>query len=351
MKIKNVVFALALGYLGVACDKEEDDATIPLGTYENGILVSNEGPFSNGTGTVSFISEDLTSIENTIFNAVNNADLGNVVQSIGFTDEYAYIIANVSNTITVVDRYTFESKATISEGLDNPRYFLFANGKGYVTNWGDPNDETDDFVAIVNLETNSVRTTIPVDFGPEKIIAQDENLYVAHQGGYGQNNSISVINTQTDQVATTISVADVPNAMQVTSNGDLWVLCGGKPSYTQDETAGALLKINTDSNSVENTLAFETTEHPNFLEIDGSTLYYFLNGAVYSMETSVTMLPSLPIMENLNFYTMVVQDGKLYGTDAKDFASNGSLTIYDLDTKEQLGTFNVGIIPGGIYFN
>ncbi|MGB5434325.1 MAG: DUF5074 domain-containing protein [Maribacter sp.] len=351
MKIKNVVLAMALGFLCVACNKDDDEAIIPLGAYENGILVSNEGPFSNGTGTVSFISEDLTTTENAIFNAVNNADLGNVVQSIGFTDEYAYIIANVSNMITVVDRYTFENKATISQGLANPRYFLFANGKGYVTNWGDPNDETDDFVAIINLETNSVSNTIPVDFGPEKIISQDEKVYVAHQGGYGQNNSISVINTQTDQLATTISVADVPNAMQVTSNGDLWVLCGGKPSYTQDETAGALLKINTDSNSVENTLAFETTEHPNFLELDGSKLYYFLNGAVYAMETSDTVLPSLPIMENLNFYTMVVHDGKLYGTDAKDFASNGSLTIYDIGTKGLLGTFDVGIIPGGIYLN
>jgi hypothetical protein len=351
MKIKNVVLVLALGFLFIACDKEEDDVLEPLGTYENGILVSNEGPFSNGTGTVSFISEDLTTVENSIFNAVNNADLGNVVQSIGFTDEYAFIIANVSNTLTIVNRYTFESQAIISQGLNNPRYFLYANGKGYVTNWGDPNDVTDDFVAIINLETNSISATIPVDFGPEKLIAMDENIYVAHQGGYGQNNSITVIDTQTDEVSTTILVADVPNTMQVDSNGNLWVLCGGKPSYTQDETAGALLKINKGSNAVENTLEFETTEHPNFLELDGSKLYYFLNGAIYSMSTSDTTLPSQSDMQGLNFYTMVVHDGKLYGTDAKDFASNGSLIIYDLGTKEQLDTFDVGIIPGGIYFN
>ena len=352
MKIINVLCTVALGVLFVACDKDENEEVIvPSRAYENGILISNEGPFSNGTGTVSFISEDLITIENSIFKTVNNADLGNVVQSIGFTDEYAYIVANVSNTLTIVDRYSFESQAIISQGLDNPRYFLYANGKGYVTNWGDPNDVTDDFVAIINLETNSVSATIPVDFGPEKIIAQDKNIYVAHQGGYGQNNSISVIDTQTDEVSTTILVADVPNAMQVDSNGTLWVLCGGKPSYTQDETAGALLKINTGSNTVENTLGFETTEHPNFLELDGSKLYYFLNGAIYSMETSNTVLPSQSDMQGLNFYTMVIQDGKLYGTDAKDFASNGSLVIYDLSTEEQLGTFDVGIIPGGIYFN
>lgn len=351
MKIKNIVFALALGFLFVACDKEDDDIIVPLGAYEKGILVSNEGPFSNGTGTVSFISEDLATTENAIFNAVNNADLGNVVQSIGFTEEYAYIIANVSNTITVVDRYTFEKVATISQGLSNPRYFLYANGKGYVTNWGDPNDITDDYVATIDIASNSVSTSIPVDFGPEKIVLEGGNIYVAHQGGYGQNNSISVIETETDEVAMTILVADVPNAMQVDSDGYLWVLCGGKPSYTQDETAGALIKINTTLNNVEQTFAFETTEHPRFLVLDASKLYYYLNGAVYAMEISAEMLPADTVLENQSFYTMVAHDGRLYGTDAKDFASNGSMVVYDLGSKENIGTFELGIIPGGIYFN
>ena len=351
MKIKNVVFVLALGFLFMACDRENDDIIVPLGAYEKGILVSNEGPFSNGTGTVSFISEDLTITENSIYNAVNNADLGNVVQSIGFTEEYAYIVANVSNTITVVDRYTFEKVATISQGLNNPRYFLYANGKGYVTNWGDPNDITDDYVATIDMATNSVATSIPVDFGPEKIVFEGGNIYVAHQGGYGQNNSVSVIDTATDEVVTIISVADVPNAMQVDSEGNLWVLCGGKPSYTQDETAGALIIIDTASNVVEHTFAFETTEHPRFLVLDASKLYYYLNGAVYAMNISAEVLPTETVLENQSFYTMVAHDGRLYGTDAKDFASNGSMVIYDLGSKENMGAFELGIIPGGIYFN
>ena len=38
----------------------------------------------------------------------NDEDLGNVVQSIGFTENEAFIVANVSNKINVVNRYTFE---------------------------------------------------------------------------------------------------------------------------------------------------------------------------------------------------------------------------------------------------
>lgn len=351
MKIRNVVFALALGAIFTACESDDDDVIVPLGDYENGILISNEGPFNNGTGTVSFISEDLATTKSAIFNSVNNADLGNVVQSIGFTDTYAYIIANVSNTITVVDRYSFEKVAVISQGLNNPRYFLYANGKGYVTNWGDPNDLSDDYVATIDLGANSVSTAIPVDFGPEKMTAHNESIYIAHQGAFGQNNTISVIDVENDEVVGSIPVGYVPNSMQVDSDGSLWVLSGGKPSYTQDETAGALTKINTSSNIVETALDFTMTEHPKFLELDGSKLFYFLGGAVYSMATSAVTLPTQSEFQDLNFYSMVINDGKMYGTDAKDFASNGSMDIYELNTKAKLGTFDLGIIPGGVYFN
>ncbi len=46
----------------------------------------------------------------------------------------------------------------------------FANGKGYVTDWGDGGSATDDVVAIINLATNTVESSISVGEGPEQII-------------------------------------------------------------------------------------------------------------------------------------------------------------------------------------
>lgn len=353
MRLKNVVSVLALGLTIIACDNDDVKDLEPLvvGDYQSGILVSNEGPFSNGTGTVSFISEDLETVENTIYNKVNNEDLGNIVQSIGFTDDKAYVVANNSNTIAVVDRFTFEKEATIATGLINPRYFISVNGKGYVTNWGDTGDETDDFIAIINLETNSVEGTIPVDFGPEEIINNSNTIYVAHQGAFGQNNKVSVIDAGTNEVSTTITVGDVPKAIQLDASNNLWVLGSGKPSFSGEETAGSLSKINTTTNEVESSLEFTTTEHPNHLGYDGTNLYYTLDGAVYSIATSATSVPTEKAFDGVGTYAMTVKDGRLYSTDAKDFASNGSLSIYDLNTKEEVKTFELGIIPGGIYFN
>jgi hypothetical protein len=322
-----------------------------MGDYANGILVSNEGPFSNGTGTVTFISEDLSVVNNGIYKMTNDEDLGNVVQSIGFTENEAFIVANVSNKINVVNRYTFEKIASITDGLNNPRYFIEANGKGYVTNWGDTADETDDFVAIINLQNYTVEGTISVILGPEAILAKDNTVYVAHQGAWGQNNKVSVINTTSNELIKTLTVGDVPNSMQLDASGNLWVLASGKPAYTGDETAGVLTKINTGTNEVDNSFQFETTQHPSSLNLDAGILYYRLGDTVFEQSLSATSLNMETVLEGVSFYTMVVNNGRLYGTDAGDYASNGTLTVYDLNTELTIKALTVGIIPGGIYFN
>lgn len=351
MKIRNVFFPLLIIGLSWSCSNDDEEIHEPMGDYANGILVSNEGPFSNGTGTVTFISEDLSVVNNGIYKMTNDEDLGNVVQSIGFTENEAFIVANVSNKINVVNRYTFEKIASITDGLNNPRYFIEANGKGYVTNWGDTADETDDFVAIINLQNYTVEGTISVILGPEAILAKDNTVYVAHQGAWGQNNKVSVINTTSNELIKTLTVGDVPNSMQLDASGNLWVLASGKPAYTGDETAGVLTKINTGTNEVDNSFQFETTQHPSSLNLDGGILYYRLGDTVFEQSLSATSLNMETVLEGVSFYTMVVNNGRLYGTDAGDYASNGTLTVYDLNTELTIKALTVGIIPGGIYFN
>ncbi len=349
--LKRIIYLFIATLILSSCSSDDDDIIIvdPLGDYEFGFFVTNEGPFGTGTGTVSFISEDFSNVDHTIFNDVNATDLGNIVQSMGFANSSAYIVVNNSNSIEIVNRYTFESFATISVGLNNPRYFVADGDTGYVSNWGDPFDNNDDFIAVIDLTNNVITSTIPVAFGPEKLMIVRDNLYVAHQGGYGQNSILSVINTNANSFITTIQVGDVPNSM-VLNEGDLWVLCGGNPDYTGNETNGRLVKINTETNSVSQAFDFGATEHPNNLTIDSSSLIYGLNGSVFSKEVSSTELPTTGIISGF-FYSMTVNEGKLYATDAGDFASNGTLKVFDLTTNSEIESIEVGIIPGGVYFN
>ena len=138
---------------------------------------------------------------------------------------------------------------------------------------------------------------------------------------------------------------------QFDTAGNLWVLSGGKPSFTGEETGGVLSKIDTGTNEVIGSLNFGATEHPNHLSRNESDFYYMLSGAVYRVSTSATSLPIANEFEGLSAYGMTTHDGRLYITDAKDFASNGTFTIFDLESKAEIKSFDVGIIPAGVYFN
>ncbi len=355
MRIKHVVLTMAFGAFLASCESDDNESLEPLGAYNNGILVVNEGPFLNGSGTVSFISEDLETNEEAIFNAVNNKDLGNIIQSIGFADDNAYVVANVSNTIEVVNRYTFESEATIDEGLSNPRYFVAVENTGYVTNWGDTSDETDDYIAVINLNTNTVESTIPVELGPERIVANETTIYVAHSGAFGTNNIVSVIDAATQEVATTIEVGERPNSLVFDASNNLWVLASGGSSWPdpENESAGVLSEINTSTNAVITTFNFPGVEHPGFLNIDGDNLYYNLNNELFTISILDDALPTTSLFAHAttSLYGLNISNGKLYISDAVDFSSNGTLHIYDIDTATLENTFTVGLNPNGVYFN
>ncbi|WP_340155137.1 DUF5074 domain-containing protein [uncultured Winogradskyella sp.] len=349
---KITLLFLSVTLLFSSCSSDDDNTgNESLGDYENGIIVSNQGNFGQGNASITYTSNDLSIIENNVFSTVNDRALGDTAQSITFNDDLAYIVLNASNAIEIVNRYTFESVATINTGLDNPRYIAFANGKGYVTNWGDGGVATDDYVAIIDATTNTISSqTITVEEGPEKILADGNIIYVAHQGGYSQNNIISVINAVTDVVSTTVTVGDVPNSLRLDADGDLWVLTGGTPSWTGSETGGKLSKIDTSDYGVTS-IDFAGTEHPSYLALENGTLYYYLSGSVYKMDTDDTVLPTSAELTGLNFYGMEVKDNVLYGVDAVDYTSNGMILSYSLSSNEVTNFADTGIIPGGIYFN
>lgn len=318
--------------------------------YADGVLAINQGGFGLGDASVSFISDDLSFTENNIFNNTNSSSLGDTGQSIAFFNEYAYIVLNGSNKIEVVNRYTFVSIASINTGLDNPRYMAFANGKGYVTNWGDGSDTTDDFVAVVDLTTNTVNSTIAVNEGPEQIVTVGSTLYITNKGGYNQGNIVSVI--ASDNTVTTINVGDVPDQIVVDTANNVWVVCEGIPSWTGNETGGKLVKINTTDNTVTTTLDFGATEHPSMMAYVSGQIYYYNSGAIYKMGEADTTLPTSSIItQDLQYGGLAVKDNKLFGTKPDYSAGTSDMFVYDLTSNNLLQTIALGNGAFNVYSN
>lgn len=363
---KIALFAFISSLFLVSCDPESSQQTsyIPLGDYDSGVLVLNQGNF-NVKSSISYISFDLNTVQNDIFSLVNTPlTLDLLGQDIGFNDNLAYIVLSGSNKIQIVNRYTMENIDSIESTLDNPRYIVFANGKGYVTNNGSSfSNFDDDFITVFNVSTKAIVTTIPITGGSaDKMIVHNGKIYVAQGGEYGTGNSIVVIDTTTDSISNSIAVGDSPNSLQI-ENNFLWVMCGGNSKYyppATTPTVGKLLKINLNTNTIVKSYLFDdATKYPNNFTIYGENSYFHIYKDVYKMGLSETSLPTTPafttIAESPNAFA--IKNNHIYIADALNFNSNGKVFVYSLGTPgyPAIGTLEkehtVGKSPSGFYFN
>ena len=347
--LRNIgMFALAITILS-SCKKDNiNDISIP-GNYEDGYFITNEGNFGTGNGSISFVDEYGT-VENDVFASINSFALGDVVQSMSIINDHAYILVNNSSSIEVASVDSMISVAKIN--VSQPRYMAqVSDSKAYVTDWGING------VQVIDLATNTVSSTISCGAGPEGIAVGGAFAYVCNVGGWGLDNTITVINTDNDVVETTLTVGDKPNSVVIDVNGAVWVLTGGYTEYDADwnvvsETAGNLVKIV--DNTIEATYAFAVGNHPEDLVInDAGTKLYYSDGswskAVYAFDVTDTELSTTALI-NRSFYGLGCNDGYIYGTDAVDYVQSGWSYKY-ASNGSIIDSVQVGIIPGGYCFN
>ncbi|QCE42236.1 YncE family protein [Psychroserpens sp. NJDZ02] len=350
--MKKVIYSIVTLSLLVFSCSNDDDAFMPsepLGAYENGILVSGEG----GPSSISYISNDFSVTENQVYFNVNDENLGVYLQSVGFNDDKAYVVVD-AGTITIINRYTFEKLGTIDTGLTLPRYIAFDGTTAYVSDWADPNNATDDYVAVVDLNSNTVTSTIAVSEGPEQVLVNANKLYVSHKGGYNVNNVVSVINT-IDSSLETITVNDVPDEMFIDNQGHLIVLSSGaNQSWLTPpvETVASITRIDLNDNSIISNMEFSEGQHPGLMTYSDGNAYYVLNNGVYSLSDSDTSLPAASLFNITAGYAygLSVKNNLLYVTDAS-FTENSTLKVYDIPAGTETNSFDVGLGASKIYFN
>lgn len=336
--------ALASSILFVSCsDDDTNSPEVPLGSYDNGVLILNEG--NSSSGSISFISDDLTTVSQDVFGTVNpGKEIGGYVQSIFFDGDRAFIVSNGSNKVTVVNRYTFELIGKIETGFNIPRYGVVVDGKAYVTNLASFSDLTDDFISVINLSTLAVESTIAVNAIAEKITAEEGKLYVAN-GSFGKGNSVTVINASTKTIESTIDVGLSPNSMKEL-NGFLYVLCA---NYADDSK---LVKINLATNQKVSEVVMTGLVTAQNLNIENGKVYFTIDSKVYSDNLSATTFSATPLFTSAasTLYGFSVDNGKIFVGDAKDYASDGAVFIYNTSGAIQK-QFSVGLLPNGFYFN
>jgi YVTN family beta-propeller protein len=326
---------------------KDEPVPTPPNAYGTGVFVINEGPFQNGTGTVTFINRSTSGVQQDVFQQANGRPLGNVAQSMASFGAQGLIVVNNANKVEVVDLKDFKSVGTI-EGLALPAEILVAanSGKAYVTEWvsfGSPGR-----VSVIDIASRSVLRTIAVGEFPNAIALHNNRIYVANSN----ENTVTEISLNADTVLRTITVGDRPNGF-VSQGNSLMVLCGGNPSWTGSETAGSIATITGNQVSIATFPA--ATFHPSNLTIhpSGNAVLYEVNGAVYSesLPLGANIVPANPVI-NRGFYHFSLDPtdgGLLYGTDAGDFASNGWVFRYERNFALK-DSIRAGIAPGYIHY-
>ncbi|MBB6611411.1 hypothetical protein H7F15_10225 [Pontibacter sp. Tf4] len=347
-----------------SCDETDDvspeihDSKVRGPYDQKGVFILNEGNFGTPNGSVSFLSDSAGhQVKNNIFSAANEKrPLGDVVQSMTLHDTLAYIVANNSNKIEVVNAFTFKTVAVV-EGLQQPRYFAALDGnKGYVTEW--VSYGSNGRVSVIDLKTNAVLKTITVGVMPEQLLIVNGKLYVANSGG----NTISIINTTTDAVERTIQTSDGPGELVQGKDQHIWVLSAGKVVYKDDwsgidytkTTPGSLSKLNTATAAIEATFTFPGNQSiPKNLTINGTgdKLYFNYENKTFEQLVTATGLSSTIII-NRGFYGMEAdpETGNIFGSDENGFSGDGTVFIYS-PAGQKLNEFKTGIAPNGFVFN
>lgn len=345
---KLLINTIMTGIILFSCEMDptsvDHDADVKL----NGVFIINEGGFGHNNGSLSFYQAEDNSIQNGIFKEVNGRVLGDVVQSMTIIDTLGFIVVNNSNMIEVISINSWKSIKTIGMPAgSSPRYLADGNnGKAYVTNLYTNN------VSVINLSNYEIESSISVGANPEEIVIAEDKAYVAISG-FGYGKTVSVIDLSSNTVLNSIVVGDNPSSIERDTKGVIHVLCMGRWGEWNNPddpgTNGGIYSIDPLSLQVVDSLLLDG--HPSKLCINDDNIGYFINGSsIMSFYTDTYEMVKDTLITGY-YYGLALDpvSDKLFAMDAKDYAQNGSVSVFDL-AGNLLNTFNVGIIPGDAAF-
>ncbi|NOU61796.1 cadherin-like domain-containing protein [Marinifilum caeruleilacunae] len=322
--------------------------------------ILNEG---SSNGSLSMINRN-DEVTNNYFSTANNGvALGQYPQSMAVNDDYAFIVvttASGAGYVEVANKIDFTHNATI-DGFSYPREITLAGDKAYVSN-GNGQDanyaKENNEIYIIDLNTMTKTGEIAVGAGPEKMVVSNGKLYVANSGGWSNDdNTVSVIDIESDQVLETITVKSCPKDMVVDANGDIWVYCSGVPDYsnwpnvTYTNSGISVITESTSAVTSYDLTNLSTSGIKNIAINKAKDVVYFMSDAVYAMNISDTALPTIKLIDT-TFYGMDVNpvSDNLWLCEAIDATTPGTVHVYNSEGAE-LKSFTVGTMPNSTTFS
>ncbi len=347
-KLFSIIIAMLLISLFGCNDNNNPIIDPPAIQKSTGIIVVNEGLFSQNNATITYYSLKDKSVTQNIYSSANgNTKLGDTANDMKIFGDKGYIAVDQSFKIEVIDINSFVSLGMIDlSTYGEPREISIVDSTmGFVTVW----NSSGDGVVKFNPSTLTVSGIVKVGVKPEGI-ANFLNLLFVANSGWGADSTVSVIDAANFKVVKTLTVGVNPNSV-IEQNNAVYVVSTG--SYAGGGL-GRISRINPVSITI--TASNEIPGNPGDAVVAGNNIMILNSSGIVKLNlndlsiTDTTFIKGStvnPIFSTIYSIAFDKTNGLLYLGNPKDFQQNGDVAVYDLGGNE-LSRFNCGINPGTI---
>jgi DNA-binding beta-propeller fold protein YncE len=343
--VRQSLLLLAVVFGFWACEGESPQ--VPLGEFESGVLIINEGAFGANDGEVYHFTggENVTA---DIFERVNNRPFAGLIQDLVERDGRTYLVANTGK-VEVVDTGDFSSLGAVADDLDITRSLVVYQDKLYISDWGpyDANfNSPESYIAVVeNINGGAVAKKIAVSSRPEKMEIVGSRLLVAN----AQN--MDVVNLEADTLASTVEIPGNPvKFLRIDGNLHLYARQSDKIFFH---------RINTNNFSVQSTIEIPLEGATSNLTLGRNGEAYVVTStgwpdyddAVAKISLSQGNVIDASIYRGSGFYGIGFQAGenRVFVADNNGFQGNGTVIVLD-ENGEEIKTIPAGRGPSGFVF-
>ncbi|MBS1553149.1 MAG: hypothetical protein JST15_13870 [Bacteroidetes bacterium] len=344
-KIIFIFFVITGIFVIQGCERDEVIVNPPSNnTSANGIYILSEGNGTAGSAKLSFFNTTQNTFTDNIFSPGN---LGLYPDGLLFADREVFI-AEQGNFGSAGKVYRLDSNGKILNSASvgtNPYSLAAANGKLYITS-GPANS-----VSVLNKSNLSYITVIGTGVYPQEVISIGNKIFAANNGAFGGvgDSTISVISAVFDQRIADIKVRQRPSSLAVTNDGKLLAGCTGSASE------GIIYIIDPQNYSILDSFIINNGSASGFdkdISVDkNSNNIYFISDLNNIVKLDLVTKSHSVFISNPNTqasyfygYSYDSNSKKHFIADAKNFAVNGNLIVFD-ENGNKISTYTTGIAP------
>jgi serine/threonine-protein kinase len=321
----------------VAASSQDAERSPPMATPTRSFLPAPLAPYQERLGTHRWVVGLAVAVL-VILVAVTGTILGTVLQipgggSSATARQSPPAVQTPETTAPTVD-------GTINVGSKPEAVALTPDGKNaYVTNVDSRN------LSVINTATNKITTTIPVEAGPPQYIAitpDGKHAYATIYDPRSGVHSVAVIDTTANKVMAIIPVGRRPYGLAVMPDGS--------EVYEADHDSGAISVIDTTSNRVVETIGVMPNPHWIAFSPHGRTAYVadHESNVMSVIDTaSRTVTSVIPTGKSPHSVAVSPDGGQV---DVVDYDAN-TVTMIDTSRRIVTATVPVGANPRWVAYS